>query len=125
MPLYTYKCDSCGKPHEAVRTIDTRHDSPICCGTPTRKTLNRPFVRVFTPYRTVALDQERGKCLDINSIEEHQAFLRRNGYEEVGDDPSMAPPPVEEVAEKQDRERKELAQFSKDYTLVDNFDAVA
>ena len=52
----------------------------------------------FRAYKTIAWDREAGKPLDIRSSAEHRAFLARNGYEEVGEDRSMAPPHPEEIA---------------------------
>jgi hypothetical protein len=37
----------------------------------------------------------------IRNRREHEAFLRRNGYEEVGNDKSMAPKSNEEIAHRQ------------------------
>lgn len=30
MPLYSYKCPLCGKERSDMRTIDARHDAPVC-----------------------------------------------------------------------------------------------
>lgn len=38
------------------------------------------------PYKTVAADIRTGKPIVINSRSEHKEFLRRNGYEELGND---------------------------------------
>lgn len=56
------------------------------------------FVKVFHAYQTAAWDKEQGKSIRIANEAEHRAFLRRNRYEEVGTDSSMAPLSDEEVA---------------------------
>lgn len=56
------------------------------------------MVSVFNPYRAVAEDKESGERPMIRTRAEHEAFLARNGYEEVGNDASMAPLPAEEIA---------------------------
>lgn len=43
----------------------------------------------FTPYK--ATGHERGKV--IGSRRAHRDYLRKHNYEEIGNDPSMAPPP--------------------------------
>jgi hypothetical protein len=97
VPIFSYACTHCGSKAEAFRSISERHDGPACHGimplviTPT-------FVKVFSPYTTVAWDKEAGKTMRIRSQDEHRAFLSRNGFVEVGDDRSMAPPSPEEIA---------------------------
>ena len=61
------------------------------------------MVAVFNPYKTAVIDKERGERMTIRSKGEHEAFLRRNGYEEVGNDKSMAPLRGEELAERRQR----------------------
>lgn len=110
MPLYRYVC-ACGAQRDEVRKIDERDQAPECHGPMTRRIMPT-MVSVFTPYRPIAIDKESGKRPLIRTREEHTAFLRRNGYEEVGNDSSMAPPHPEAVAEKQAIERKELAELA-------------
>lgn len=31
MPVYSYGCPKCGNEVDAFRTVDTRHDGPVCC----------------------------------------------------------------------------------------------
>lgn len=97
MPTYLYICPS-GHRQEAVRKIDARDECPPCrCGLPTERRITATMVSVFSPYMTVAHDKETGKPMMIRTRDEHRAFLTRNGYEEVGNDASMAPLPAEEV----------------------------
>ncbi len=99
MPTYLYACPICRKRQEAVRRIADRDDSPRCCGgVLTERRITATMVSVFTPYRAVAADKDSGERPFIRSKAEHEAFLRRNGYEEVGNDRSFAPPSHEEIA---------------------------
>jgi putative FmdB family regulatory protein len=108
MPTYVYQC-SCGKRQDAVRTIAERNDCPRCsCGGATERRITAPLaVRAFTPYRTAVFDKEAGRPMEINSKAEHESFLRRNGFEEVGNDQSMAPLPQEEIAHRRAEKLKE------------------
>jgi hypothetical protein len=72
-----------------------------------RRVITPTFVKVFNPYVTIANDKDTGKPMRIRSQDEHSAFLRRNGFEEVGTDKSMAPPCAEEVAHNHARARNE------------------
>lgn len=67
------------------------------------------MVSVFQPYKTVAWDKEQGGPITIRNRGEHEAFLKRNGYEEVGNDQSMAPLPQEEVEYRRKQALKEEA----------------
>lgn len=109
MPIYTYRCPSCKATGTAYRTIAERNRCPNCtqCGTLTEKILTPPMVSVFQPYRSVAADKETGELPFIRSKAEHEAFLRRNGYEEVGNDKSMAPLSPDEWKERRARKLKE------------------
>lgn len=99
MPLYEYRCPFCKHEQSEFRTIDERNNAPRCHGDMER-VLSPAMVSVFHTYTTVAHDKETGKPMKIGSKAEHQAFLRRNGYEEVGNDKSMAPPSREELVER-------------------------
>lgn len=112
MPTYVYRCPICRKSQEAVRRIAERDDSPRCCGgvLAERRIVAPLAVRSFAPYRAIASEKESGERPVIRSKAEHEAFLRRNGYEEVGNDTSMAPRAAEDVAERRTRKLKELAE---------------
>ena len=111
MPIYTYRCKSkkCRATGTAFRTIAERDRCPRCsqCKGMTEKIITPTMVSVFTPYRAVAFDKESGKRPLITSQDEHSAFLRRNGYEEVGNDKSMAPPSRDEFLAKRAQKLKE------------------
>ena len=85
MPLYSYKCE-CGEVIDTYRTVEKRHQAPMHCGKDMRQVITAPSM-VFgdiEPYQAVAADKETGKCPVITGRKQHREFLRRNGYEEVG-----------------------------------------
>lgn len=98
MPIYRYECPFCKHEQDEYRKISERHYAPRCHGNMELKILPA-MVSVFNTYQTVAHDKETGKPMKICSRAEHAAFLRRNGYEEVGNDRSMAPKSDEELTE--------------------------
>lgn len=110
MPIYAYRCTACGMHQDAWRRIAERSDSPACrqCGGKTARRITGAAVRVFHPYHTVAFDKDSGGPMLIRTPAEHSAFLRRNGYEEVGNDRSAAPPSAQEHRERQRQARKEI-----------------
>ena len=98
MPLYEYLCHS-GHRTTAFRKMDSRTNAPSChiCHLKTELRIAPTMVGHFESYRTVAYDKERGERMNIRSRAEHESFLARNGFEEVGNDASMAPPCQEEI----------------------------
>ncbi len=101
MPAYEYRCPACGVSQDAYRRVDERDDCPPCrCGMSTERRITATMVAVFRPYLPVAGEREDGERRMIRTKAEHEAFLRRNGYEEVGNDRSMAPPSDEEIAKR-------------------------
>lgn len=119
MPTYLYRCPDCHRTREAIRRIADR-DEPLAClhcillPTLMERVQCAPLaVRGFTPYRAVAEDKDSGERPMIRSRAEHEAFLRRNGYEEIGNDKSMTPPSIEEFQARRAaklKEERELAQ---------------
>lgn len=109
IPLYHYSCTACAAIGTAVRTIAERNRCPTCtqCGKATEKILTPTMVSVFTPYTTVAHDKETGRVVQIRDQAEHRSFLARNGYEEVGNDKSMAPLSEEEHAHRRAEKLKD------------------
>lgn len=92
---------------EAFRTIDERNNGPTCCGETTEKQIARSHVApLFSAYKAVGA--ERGKV--IRSRDEHRNYLKQHGYEEVGNDPSYAPPKIdpEQQAERAKEMRESL-----------------
>lgn len=111
MPTYEYRCTACGTRQDAVRRIAERDNCPRCtrCYGDTERRITSTMVSVFAAYRAVAADKETGERPVIRSKAEHEAFLRRNGYEEVGNDKSMAPPSMEEFQHRRAEKLKEEA----------------
>lgn len=87
MPVYVYQCAECKSKAEEVRKVENRHDGPECCGAQMGLRITATMVQAdIQPYRTVAIDKETGKTVQINSRREHREFLNRNDYVEVGND---------------------------------------
>lgn len=111
MPLYVYSC-KCGHHREEWQTVkDRRTKAPKHCG---KKmvidiTGSHYVWNVFKEYRAVG----RGKPL-IKTRQQHKDYLRINGYEEIGDDKSMAPPELhmsqEEIDHRTEAKRREEAE---------------
>ncbi len=108
MPTYTYRCAN-NHTGTAYRSVAERDRAPKCtqCGKKTKKVITSTMVSVFTPYRTVAHDKDSGTTMLIRTQKEHQAFLNRNGYEEVGNDKSMAPLSPDEIAQRRVSKERE------------------
>lgn len=105
MPVYVYRCQFCLQEQEAFRSIAERDDAPTCHNRRGERVIKPTMVSVFSPYQAVAVDKESGERPLIRSRTEHEAFLRRNGYEEVGNDRSMAPPSREQSAARAQEKR--------------------
>lgn len=97
MPVYRYVC-KCGIQCDAWRTVGERDQAPEHCGAPMERRILPTAIAVFEPYRAVASDKETGERPLIRSRSEHEAFLRRNDYVEVGNDAQMRPKTEEEIA---------------------------
>lgn len=95
MPLYEWRCDTCGHEETTVQSIkqyDEDREIPVCHGAMVRK-ISAPYVQPdIQPYRAVAVDKKTGKMPVINSRREHREYLKRNGYVEIGNDIPKEPP---------------------------------
>lgn len=109
MPIYRYHCTHGCMQKDAYRMIDDRHLGPFCEHGRMELRIMPTSVAVFSPYKTAVVDKEEGRRITIRNRDEHEAFLRRNNYEEVGNDKSMAPLPPEQVEENRQRMLKEEA----------------
>lgn len=115
MPTYVVECPFCLRREDILRTVAERDsDLPKCHNRSMRRVITKPMVSIFHPYMPVAGEQEDGSKHMIRTKAEHEAFLRRNGYEEVGTDKSMAPPSAEELAA-----RKQAWRDAPDAPMVD------
>ena len=109
MPIYSYICSICGEKEDAFRKIAEMDDAPLHCSTPMERRITATMIAPgFTPYRAIAVDKEVGKRPFIRSRDEHRAFLARNGYQEVGNDKSMAPPSREEIMDRKPEPAKNV-----------------
>lgn len=84
MPVYQYCCPECEKQVEEYRSIETRHEGPLCsCGSRMDKVISAPSMVMpdIKPYRAVAGDRRW-----ITSRSQHRQFLRDNGLVEVGNE---------------------------------------
>lgn len=103
MPIYRYRCVKCGHEADEFRAIADRDDAPLCHDKYMERVITPPMVSVFESYTTVAADRETGRTMTIRNKDEHRAFLARNGFEEVGNDRSMAPKPEEQIKDERAR----------------------
>lgn len=96
MPLYSIKCDHCGKEQDVFRSLAKIDDLPDCCGERMHRQVCAPHVVAdIAPYQAVAVDVATGKAPVITSRSQHREYLRRNGYIEVGNE--MPKPQRKEV----------------------------
>jgi hypothetical protein len=105
MPTYTYRC-VCGRKLDSSNTIANRHTgAPWHCDEPMQLEIQPTMVAVFEPYRAVGREKRW-----IQNRDEHRAYLREHGYEEVGNDASRAPPPIsdQEHAYNQQQQIREM-----------------
>lgn len=116
MPTYLYQCEgACRKQFEAWRSIAERNDPILHCDAQASRLINAPMVApLFESYRAIGGDRRV-----IRTRQEHQGFLREFGYVEVGNDASIAPPPISDEEFSHDREqrlgemRKEAAEIAR------------
>jgi putative FmdB family regulatory protein len=114
MPIYRYRCPFCLGEQDEYRKIAERDQAPECHRRSMERVIMPTMVSVFNSYTPIAADKDDGKRRVIRTKKEHEAFLRRNGYEEVGNDKSMAPPHPEEV-----KARREQWKDAPDTPVVD------
>ena len=87
MPIYTVMCDQCGKEEDIYRSLAEFNNLPDCCGAAMHRKICAPMVIAdIEPYQAAAVDVATGKAPVIKSRADHRAFLRRNGYAEVGNE---------------------------------------
>lgn len=114
MPTYLFQCQGeCKQQFEVWSKIQDRNLPQVHCDSPATRLMNAPMVApMFESFRAVGLP---GKPW-ITSKAEHQAQLRDHGYEEVGNDSSMAPPKMsdQEFAWQQGEKLKQIEQSFKE-----------
>lgn len=86
-PIYEHTCPKCGAHAEVYRAIKDIEDAPLHCGQKMTRIIGRTHVIAdIQPYTTVAADKETGKRVHITSRAKHREFLKKNGYEELGNE---------------------------------------
>ena len=92
MPRYRVMCDTCASEEDIFRSLARIDDLPDCCGATMHRKICAPMVIAdIQPYQSMGIDVATGKAPVITSRSEHRAYLRRNGYVEVGNEmPNMA-----------------------------------
>ena len=126
MPIYTFACSHCSALIDAWRAIDDRDRSPTgqcpACGYSSvvfERRVAAPAVQVFAGYRAVAAEKDGGERPMIRTKAEHEAFLRRNDYVEVGNDKSMAPRSPQELKARALARAKEAAEAAPTFNEAD------
>lgn len=107
MSTYVYSCVKCAKRFEVVKPMAQSSTPEFHCDMQAERVFTAPHViGVFEPYRSMGPDRQW-----IHTRQKHKDFLRRYGYEEVGNDASMAPPDISDAEFEYTREQqlKELA----------------
>ena len=87
MPLYPHQCEKCGHTEDVYRAVKDIEKAPKHCGKKMTRVIGRTHViGDIQPYTTVAADKETGKRVHITSRAKHREFLKKNGYEELGNE---------------------------------------
>ena len=96
MPIYTYRCPVCGTENEEFRRVADYDKYPAHCGTYMDQVLFPSIVIPdIEPYQAIAADKETKIAPYITTRSQHREFLRRNNYEELGNEP-VGPIPTDE-----------------------------
>lgn len=90
MPIYTIKCDTCGKQEDIFRKLAEYNNLPECCGQITQRVLCAPMVMGdIQPY----ISQIDGSL--ITSRSHHRTHLKDHNCVEIGNDTQyFKPKPV-------------------------------
>lgn len=108
MPMYRLICDCCAREEDVFRRLAEIDDLPQCCAAAMRRKVCAPAViGDIQPYQAMGVDVATGSAPVISSRSEHRAYLRRNGYVEVGNE---MPKPRARALEGDFDVRGELAQ---------------
>lgn len=93
MSTYVYKCEKCSSRFEVIKPMANSSDPEFHCDAKAERVFTAPqIIGTFTPYRSMGPDRQW-----ITTRQEHKDFLRRYGYEEVGNDSSVAPPDISDA----------------------------
>ena len=78
MPTYTYECPKCDRQEEAIRSIEDRNDSPMCCV---------KMNKIIVPLMVSPDYEEYINVINrkpVRGKRAHREFLKRNDCIEVG-----------------------------------------
>lgn len=106
MPHYSFECAACKREFDVWLIIAERNSPQQHCGVEAKRIMSAAMVApLFESYRAMGRGQPW-----IRTKTEHKDYLRQNNYEEVGNDPSMAPPKVsdEEFRHQQSTQLSEI-----------------
>lgn len=86
MPLYDYKCPTCGAVHELITRMNDEHPPCTQCGRPMKRLLHARFgINMGAAGAHGYYDENLG-CY-INSNRQRREEMRRQGVTEKGDTP--------------------------------------
>lgn len=87
MPIYQYRCPTCGRREDGFARVSDRHlSAPLCLGHGQMGLEIMPtYVQAdIAPYRAVVNDIKTGKPPVIGGRKQHREFLKRNRLVEAG-----------------------------------------
>lgn len=81
MPTYSFRCPTCGRACDVIRSVAERHLAPACHGAMER-IISAPSMVMpdIQPYRAVVDGST------ISSRAQHREYLKRHGLVEVGNE---------------------------------------
>lgn len=82
MPMYSARCEVCGKNQTYFQTVANRASTPLCCAAPTTKMLDTPMVsaNVWTDHKGFTAHGRDGQGVWIGSGTEYNKFLQKNDF---------------------------------------------
>lgn len=82
MPLYSARCDQCGRQESYIQKVADRAATPLCHSTPMTKTLDKPMVSagVWTGHKGFDAYDRGGVGVRIESAQDYNRFLKRNDF---------------------------------------------
>jgi hypothetical protein len=78
MPMYSSRCDECGKAHSYLSTVANRATTPTCHGEPTSKTLDAPMVSAMAWSGWKGFNVPGGQWIEDGAS--YKKFLDKHNY---------------------------------------------